>query len=123
MLKIRQTPWGKPDYVQEVYPGIYSIGTPSHGGYKLDRKRNAMMPSILRNPGGWYEEDCEWAKVVIRFPEMIPDNDVIDKEKILTSANNTFKNWFWRAYETITGNILKEGESISKDDEIFRRAK
>lgn len=35
------TPWGKADYEKVYAEGIVFYGTPSHGGFKLDRERNA----------------------------------------------------------------------------------
>ena len=39
------------------------------GGFKVSKERLAAMPTALVNPSGWYEEDCEFSKVVLAFPE------------------------------------------------------
>ena len=90
MLKIKQTPWGTADYVQMVKEGIYKVGTPSHGGYKLDRERNNQMPKHMRNPGGWYEEDCEWSKVALVFPEIYPEHE---RESKIERAQGVYESW------------------------------
>jgi hypothetical protein len=58
-----RTPWGKADSVEMVVPGVYVVSTPSHGGIKLDRFVNHLVPAGCRTKGGWYEEDCEVAIV------------------------------------------------------------
>ena len=42
------TPWGHPDTVTEIAPGIISYSTPSHGGIWLSDQRVASMPKALR---------------------------------------------------------------------------
>ena len=58
-----RTPWGDAQDVIDVAEGIKWVSTASHGGYKLDRKRNAQVNEVWRQAGGWYEEDCDWAKI------------------------------------------------------------
>jgi len=60
-----RTPWGRADSARRKGPGIFEVSTPSHGGYKLDVTRNAKIPRALRRKGGWYEEDIDWAIVVL----------------------------------------------------------
>lgn len=54
-----RTPWGKADSARELSPGIGVVDTPSHGGIKLDRRRQAALPAEARREGGWYEEDAD----------------------------------------------------------------
>ena len=68
------TPWGQSDTQREVAPGITSHSTASHGGYHLDRQRQARVekrfPAFRTFAGGpWYEEDQDWAVVALAFPE------------------------------------------------------
>jgi len=68
------TPWGASQTADQIAPGITRYTTASHGGIKLSNKRRASMPAILRDiepfaGPGWYEEDCDWAIVVLAFPE------------------------------------------------------
>lgn len=49
------SPWGKIESKTEFAPDIVFVSTASHGGIKLDRLRNAMVPKPLRRAGGWYE--------------------------------------------------------------------
>src|SRR3546814_21104401 len=67
------TPWGLAQSSEIYANGVVFHSTASHGGIKLDRARNMAMPGVLRVAGGWYEEDCEWAKVAIGFPDLFTD--------------------------------------------------
>ncbi len=105
------SPWGKIQHVAVVTEGIDRISTASHGGYKLDRKRNALMPKVLRNEGGWYEEDCQCAKVHVVFNMYfkVPMED----------AKKSLANWYPDEYEEYFGVTLGEGESLEKDERLF----
>lgn len=106
------TPWGKADYEKVYAEGIVFYGTPSHGGFKLDHERNAKVHPALRERGGYYEEDCAWAKVAFTFPEVFPE---MDRE----AAIRTLKEWYPDEYETVAGVILAPGESHVKDERLF----
>ena len=76
-----QTPWGKPDSIREIAPGIVRFDTPSHGGYWLSPERVAEMPKPLREfkpfaGANWYEEDADWAIVCLAFPQHFPDDAI-----------------------------------------------
>jgi len=55
------SPWGKIQHVSQLASGAWSVSTAGHGGIKLDAARNRKVPKDARQPGGWYEEDCQWA--------------------------------------------------------------
>ena len=61
------TPWGRADHVSPIIEGMNHIGTPSHGGIKLNQRRNVQIPDYMRRNGGWYEEDCEWSIPFVVF--------------------------------------------------------
>lgn len=70
------TPWGEPDHVEDIAPGLQLITTPSHGGFKLSEALNAMVPLAWREASfnqqgmaGWYEEDCDVCLVILTFPQ------------------------------------------------------
>lgn len=70
------TPWGPAQDMHEIALGLYLVETPSHGGYFLEQEINDLVPHALREStfcgngfSGWYEEDCDWAIVVVCFPE------------------------------------------------------
>ena len=62
------TPWGMSQSASIYAEGIVFHSTAGHGGFKLDRTRNAGMNPALRLSGGWYEEDAEWALVAAGYP-------------------------------------------------------
>jgi hypothetical protein len=73
------TPWGKADSVDEIGEGIYSVSTPSHGGFFVPSALVAKMdPGKVafskRSSGSenWFEEDCAVAFVVEAFPHLFP---------------------------------------------------
>ena len=107
-----QTPWGAAQDSTKYAPGIISYSTASHGGFHLSKTRQAKMPEVLRNPDGWYEEDCEWCKVVLAFSEYFTPKELL-------SAYSTLKNWDYEVYEKFAGLTLKPGESYSKDQMLF----
>lgn len=118
----KSSPWGAIQDKRELAPGIWSVSTAGHGGIKLSRERNAAMPDYMRNEGGWYEEDCEWAKAAVVHPigfqrvikiEGKPDRTEFD------IAMETLRNWHPSAYEHFTGLPLEKGMSIVRDQQIF----
>jgi hypothetical protein len=106
------TPWGKAQTAEVHAEGIVFYSTASHGGFKLDRDRNASVHPAWRNHGGWYEEDCEAAKIIVTFPALFSETDV-------QTAHRTLKNWFPAAYERIYGVTLVPGEAFKKDEQHF----
>ena len=76
--------------------------------FEGDRKMGILMLA-----GGWYEEDCEWARVCCAFPELFP-------EKEREPAKRTLKNYSPALYETFYGVKLQEGESFARDEELAR---
>jgi hypothetical protein len=65
-----ETPWGRAETARSQGEGVVFYATPSHGGFRLDARRNAQVPERWRNDHGFYEEDVEWAKVAITFPDL-----------------------------------------------------
>jgi hypothetical protein len=106
------TPWGPSQHAQIFAEGVVFHETASHGGFRLDPERNAKLHPALRNADGWYEEDCEAAKVIVTFPDLF-------SEKATRAADRTLKNWFPDAYEHVYGVPLEPGESILKDEQRF----
>ena len=106
-----RSPWGTIDHVTVHAPGIASVSTPRHGGFKLDRSHNAKVPAACRRKGGWYEEDCEYAISVLVFPEAFED-------RIVEGARASLKNWYPEAYTAITG----EPVALEDSYELRRRA-
>lgn len=108
-----RTPWGQAQSVDHLAPGIEFVTTASHGGVKLSEDLNRKIPAYMRQAGGWYEEDVDWAVVATIFPEAFPE-----KERI--SAKSTLRNWRPDAYERFYAEEIQAGQSFIKDDRLFQ---
>lgn len=108
-----KSPWGSVQQSKEYAKGVTFVSTAGHGGFKLDRTHNAKIPLVFRNKGGWYEEDCEWAKVAITFPELF-------NEEMNALAHKTAKNWFPDEYEKHFNVVINTDASIVKRDRAFK---
>jgi len=92
------TPWGKSDYAKRYAVGVMFYETPSHGGFHLSPKKNVLVHSALRNDDGWYEEDCEWAKVALTFPALFTSEEY-------EGATKTAQTYFpetYKQFQTLT---------------------
>lgn len=73
----RHTPWGAPDHVEDVKPGIVAYATPSHGGWWVTPALRAKIPACMQiatcgqqGVSGWFEQDCDVCWVVACFPDL-----------------------------------------------------
>lgn len=107
----RKSPWGRVQHWTNIASGIAFASCAGHGGFKLSRARNARVPAAVRRPGGWYEEDCEWALVALVFPEAFSADS-------RTQAVYTAKDYFPDEYTALTGEPVTPEESY----ELRRRA-
>lgn len=108
------TPWGMSQGATVYATGVVFHSTASHGGFKLDRVRNAAMHPALRIKGGWYEEDGDWARVAIGYPDLFTD-----REK--ANADKTLRDWEPDAWEAVHGRVLTAADSFTRDRERFQR--
>ncbi|MCI1263044.1 MAG: hypothetical protein LKG20_12380 [Tetrasphaera jenkinsii] len=111
-----KTPWGPAQHVSHPAPGITVVSTAGHGGVKLSRERNAMIPAPLRRPGGWYEEDCESYIALMHFPEAAARSGKTSRQSLVNEMTAGVKNWFPDEYEKATGQTIPFGESRLKDE-------
>lgn len=110
------TPWGISDNEgTELAPGITKLSTPSHGGIRLSVDRHEKVHPAWRTGDGWYEEDLEANIVVFTFPGEFPS-------EALEYATRQLKNYFPKAYMTVTGETLAAGDSVVLRREEFERA-
>lgn len=93
-----QTPWGFSDGQHKQAEGMIWYDTPSHGGLKITPELVEKIPAYLMPPknyawyedicwNGWFEEDCEWARVGLAFPEAFTAKEV-------KAAEDTV-SWTW----------------------------
>ncbi|GAB2733332.1 DUF7007 domain-containing protein [Nocardioides pakistanensis] len=112
-----RTPWGAAQTAHHVAPGIVQVSTAGHGGIKVSKERNALIPPALRNNSGWYEEDCEAAIVGMYHPEVMPHYQGGDHDAIREACTGTVKNWFPDQYEKATGTTVTAEESYVRRDQ------
>lgn len=106
------TPWGPSQGATVYAEGVTAHSTAGHGGFHLSAERNRKVNSMLRSPGGWYEEDEAWAIVVLTLPDLFTTYERRHAEK-------TVKDSYPDAWEVITGSVLESGESREKDRRAF----
>ncbi len=90
------TPWGISQGATVYAEGVVYHSTASHGGFKLDRARNAALHPALRIKGGWYEEDGDWARVAVGYPDLFTDREQ-------ASADRMLREWEPDAWEAVHG--------------------
>ena len=100
------TPWGVAYDRYRFADGIDFYTTGGHGGFHLSTERQKAMPTPLKADseghqqelinGGWYEEDCEWARVVVGFPEVFDEEWRRKAEKCLEEWHpKVLDSLFW----------------------------
>lgn len=96
----KRSPWGRIQWSRRVADGIWFVSTAGHGGYKLDRKRNATVDACWRRAGGWYEEDCEWAIAALTFPDEVCDGTTEN----IAAAHRAARRYFPKQYSEAMQN-------------------
>lgn len=108
------TPWGPSQGAVRYGEGVVFHSTSGHGGFQLSAERNAKVHPLLRDGGGWYEEDAAWAAVATAWPDLFTGLEQRQAEETLRH------NWP-DAWEAIHGRMLRPGESRARDTEAFIR--
>jgi hypothetical protein len=95
------SPWGTIQSVETIVPGILFCSTASHGGYFVCSELNTRIPEIFKlattcaaGLHGWYEEDSDWAFVIVCFPELFEKDRYIKARRILKRTHPAE----WNAY-------------------------
>lgn len=110
-----RTPWGAADGVYHLADGIDAVETPSHGGIKCDRARNAQVIKAIGDAGyavdevkqgyegGWWEEDIGMNAVMFTFPEAFtgssspfPGLRGLPASEVKAKAEESMDRWFTR---------------------------
>jgi hypothetical protein len=112
-----RTPWGEAQDARVVAPGVGWVGTSGHGGVKLSPEMNRRMPDYMRRPGGWYEEDCDWALPYAALADILRQGE---EASAVDAAMETLRKWHPDAYERFTGETIPEGGSHVKDGLAFK---
>lgn len=122
MRKIpKRSPWGMVQSATWVIPGHWlEVSTTSHGGVKLSREWNCMIPEYARVPGGWYEEDCEAAIPRVFLHGLLQARGLASEDDYLMAKVN-LRNWHPDEYERCFGEVIPPGQSRVKDEREFYR--
>lgn len=94
------TPWGESEGQTVAVPGIVFHSTAGHGGFHLSPERQAAVrqkfPGFRTFAGGpWYEEDNDWAVVVLTFPELFDDNGKIERAIKIARMSHEYNPARW----------------------------
>lgn len=108
------TPWGPSQGAVRYGEGVVFHSTSGHGGFHLSPERNARVHPLLRDAGGWYEEDAAWAAVATAWPDLFTG---VERRQ----AEETLRHSWPDAWEAIHGRVLRPGESRARDAEAFAR--
>ncbi len=114
------TPWGKSDSKTTYMRGVSFVTTPSHGGFMVAdaAARKLLSPSALlrgEQYGNYYafEEDCDYAIVMLELQESQPLPDVLSfpiniptRESLVASLSR------WHADYLIERRITPDPEGL-----------
>lgn len=106
------TPWGPSQGAVRYGEGVVFHSTSGHGGFHLSAECNAKVHHLLRDAGGWYEEDAAWAAVATAWPDLFT---CLEQRQ----ADETLRHSWPDAWEAIHGRKLRRGESRTRDAEAF----
>ena len=55
----RKSPWGQVTKVKRVAPSVWAFDAENGSGFKIDFRRNNLMPEGVRDPKGWYSSSVD----------------------------------------------------------------
>lgn len=107
--------WGEVNSLVEVAPGVLLANCSGHGGIKLSRERQAVIPYYFRKT--WYEEDCAAAIVRMFHPDEATHavESEEDLERVREEAERLVREYYPEEYEKYTGKKVGLGESYTAD--------
>jgi hypothetical protein len=79
------TPWGPVETTRLTAPGIATVHTEEHEGFKLSPERNAAIDPRWREESGWYEADVKGEIVIVSNPDLFSPGEVEEAHCILRS--------------------------------------
>ena len=117
-----RTPWGAAQHAKILIEGIGQVSTAGHGGIKLSHERNLKVPTYMRQPSGWYEEDCEVAIPLVVFDADLRRDgsawlvESLDKYPPAQTIANYWPDWYERYFKV----KLKPEESHVLRERAFK---
>jgi len=106
-----ETTWGVPVTTEQVLPGIWHVTTASHGGYVLSDDRQAAVPEALRCEDPFYEEDVDWALVLLAFAAEFRRLPTAGIGLQVENARRSVRAWHPDRYAAFTGEEVPATES------------
>jgi hypothetical protein len=92
-----KTPWGESQQVTAIAPGIVSVSTAGHGGFRVAKSVWSTWPRCLwpdspynfvtREGNGWYEEDVGVCFVILARPDLFKPEDIEHAKKSLANSS------------------------------------
>lgn len=97
MKRYDPTPWGPAQTVKPITAGITWVSTASHGGFILSPEWQKLFRAIFPEAQLWagegcFEEDVDWAWVVLAFPQFFDRHEVKSAVKAAPWLNWHGKN-------------------------------
>ncbi len=102
--------WGAIQAAEQILPGVWQVHTASHGGFILSDSRQAAMPASLRLDGTSYEEDADYALVVLGFEAEFTGLGGAEA-LMVRNAHDTSRNWHPDRYAVFTGKPVEPRDS------------
>lgn len=112
----RTSLWGAPQSATQLLPGVWEIQTSSHGGMLLSDQRQSAMPEALRLDSPSYEEDVDWALVVLAFEAEFRRLPAKGIDLLVDNARASVKAWHPDRHTAYTGEAVE-----AKDSHVLRR--
>ena len=107
------SPWGTPETCREIYPGVWTISTRSHGGIyvandavlaRIPLHRRAYAARRSHGHGDrWYEEDIAARAVMLAIPGAFSPADVEAARALAPSTCDKDEHTRAGEYKTATG--------------------
>ena len=118
----RHCPWGTIDHADQLVPGVWGVGTPSHGGFLLSPERQAALPEAIQRAGAAYEEDAEWSLVALAFADEF--SAISCGECTMADiARDHVRNYYPEEYAILTGETpTAESSHVLRRREVYAAA-
>ena len=109
-LRPDHCPWGGIDHAEQVHSGIWRVSTPGHGGFILSDEHQAAMPASLALDDVNYEEDVDYALVVLAFAAEFEKAGTAGTQ-LVRNAHDTVRNWHPNRYASFIGRPIEARDS------------
>lgn len=113
------SPWGAVQTEKVIGDGVRLVTTSSHGGFLVTEPALSRMPAILKAIVPWagegaYEEDVDWAIVILAFPHLFSDSELSSACKMAIEYDASYWGGRPRRY-------VQDNPAIQSRVENYRR--